>query len=126
LNTTRNAAGEVNSEPQPGLFVFTETHYSMMFVASAEERLRFAGDSATDAELLAAYRSIVANSGRYELNGDQISYRAYVAKNPNYMGDWPENENTVTVGIAGDTLTWTWQNGSEMTLRKVEGLPAPR
>jgi hypothetical protein len=132
LNSITNPAGEVNSEPQRGLFVFTGTHYSMMFVAAAEERQQFAGDSATDAELLAAYRSIIANSGRYEMNGDQISYRAYVAKNPNYMGDWPENETTVTVRIEGDTLTWTWPSlddtalpGGQMTFRRVEGQPAP-
>jgi hypothetical protein len=132
LTSTANPAGEVNSEPQAGLFVFTETHYSMMFVNGAEPRQQFAGDDPTDAELLAAYRSIIANSGRYEMNGDKITYRAYVAKNPNYMGGWPENETTVTVRIEGDTLTWTWPSpddpplpGGQMTFRRVEGQPAP-
>jgi hypothetical protein len=124
-----DTSGNVNSEPQPGLFVFTGTHYSIMYVNRAEPREQFAAGpavaTATDAELVAAFRSVVANSGRYEVNGDQITYRAYVAKNPNYMGGWPENETTVAFRIEGDTLHWTWSNGAVFTLRRVEGEPVP-
>ena len=31
-----DTSGSVNSEPQPGLFVFSGTHYSMMYVNRAE------------------------------------------------------------------------------------------
>jgi hypothetical protein len=125
LTSISDTSDNVNSEPQPGLFVFTGTHYSMMFVNSAEPRQQFAGNAATDAELVGAYSSFTANSGRYEVNGDQITYRAYLAKNPNYMGGWPENETTVGYRIEGNTLHWTWPNGAGFTLRRVEGDPVP-
>jgi hypothetical protein len=83
--------GEMVPEPQPGLIVFTSTHYSMMFVNGAEPRDRYPGDEITDAEMVGAYRTFTANSGRYEVNGNEFTTRAYVAKDPNYMGDWPEN-----------------------------------
>ncbi|MFV1986219.1 MAG: hypothetical protein ACC682_03005 [Gemmatimonadota bacterium] len=49
--------------------------------------------------LSAAYASFIANTGRYVVEGDQIKTRAYVAKDPNYMGDWPDNESTYTFRI---------------------------
>ncbi len=125
LTSVSDTSGNVNSEPQPGLFVFTGTHYSMMFVNRAEPREQFAANPATDAERVAAFNSVTANSGRYEVNGDEITYRAYLAKNPNYMGGWPENESTVAFRIEGDTLHWTWSDGEVFTLRRVEGEPAP-
>ena len=124
-----DSSDNVNSEPQPGLFVFTGTHYSMMYVNGAEPREQFADNAAqTDAERVAAYNSVTANSGRYEVNGDQITYRAYVAKNPNYMGGWPENEFTFRFRIEGDTLRLTRPNdngGGGFTLRRVEDEPVP-
>ena len=129
VTTAIDSAGNVNADPQPGLFVFTGTHYSMMFVNGAEPRGQFADNAAqTDAERVAAYNSVTANSGRYEVNGDQITYRAYVAKNPNYMGGWPENAQSVAFRIEGDTLRLTWPSGlggAAFTLRRVEGEPAP-
>ena len=123
--STWDTAGNVNSEPQRGLFIFTGTHYSVMFVNSGEPREQFAGDTPTDAELVTAYRSFVANSGRYEVDGDQLTTRAYMAKNPNYMGSWPENPGTFTYRIEGDTLYATNSNGSGATWRRVEGTPVP-
>jgi hypothetical protein len=117
--------GTQNTEPQPGIFVFTEAHYSIMFVSSAEPRAQFSGDEMTDAEKAAAYNTITANSGRYEVSGDQLTTRAYVAKNPNYMGAWPENASTYTFQVEGDMLDLTWSNGAKATLRQVDHQPAP-
>ena len=108
--------GDVDSEPQRGLFVFSSTgQYSMMYVLGDEERPRYAGETQTDEEVLSAYASFVANSGRYTVDGSQITYEAYVAKDPNYMGDWnldgPGNEVTVTFSISDGTLTLTWVDG---------------
>ena len=126
LTSWSDTSGNVYSEPQPGLFVFTGTHYSIMHVNGLEPREQFADDAArTDAELVVAYRSVTANSGRYEVHGDTLTYRAYVAKNPNYMGAWPENENTFRFRIEGDTLRGTWPIGSGFTLHRVEGEPVP-
>ena len=125
LTSVADTSDNVDSEPRQGLFVFTGTHYSMMYVNDAEPREQFAAyNPATDAERVAAFDSFTANSGRYEVNGDKITYRAYMAKNPNYMGGWPENERTAAFRIEGDTLHWT-RNGVVFTMRRVEDEPVP-
>ena len=92
---------------QRGLLIFTESHYSMMFVRDTVPRARYPGDRRmTDAETVAAYNSITANSGRYRVSGDSLIVTAYMANDPNWMGDWPNSDETFRVRIAGDTLTW--------------------
>lgn len=131
LASTTDTAGNVNEDPLPGLFVFTGTHYSMMFAIGDGPRTPFASESGTDEERLAAYETFIANTGRYHIQGDQLTYRAFVAKYPNYMAEWPENAETVTVRIDGDTLQWTWDDefapivGRVFTFSRVEGQPAP-
>lgn len=96
-----------SSGGQRGLLIFTETHYSMMFVRDTVPRARYPDDRRmTDAETVVAYNSITANSGRYSLVGDSLTVTAYMANDPNYMNDWPDSEMTFAVHVAGDTLTW--------------------
>jgi len=125
LTATADSAGNANEQPQPGLFVFTGTHYSMMFATGNGQRERYTAETPTDADMIAAYGTIVANSGRYQVDGDKVTMRAYVAKDPNFMGDWPENAFSASVHLAGDTMHWTWGNGSMFTFRRTEGSPAP-
>jgi len=125
VSGVESADGTVNSSVQPGLFLFTGTHYSTMIARGDEPRARFAADEATDEERLEAYGSFIANSGRYEVAGDEITTRAYVAKNPNYMGDWPDNAQTYTFAVDSDQLLLTFENGTKVTLRRVEGIPMP-
>ncbi len=108
--------GEVNSEPQRGLFVFAWTRddggsYSIMYVLGSETRARYTGENLTDSEKLTAYDSFVANSGRYTVEGDRITYEAYMAKDPNYMGDWGGNGVNVTYTIEDEMLTLHWLDG---------------
>lgn len=111
------AEGETDSSPQRGLFVFTATgQYSMMFVRGDEPRPRYEGETMTDEETLAAYDNFIANSGRYTVEGDRITYEAYVAKDPNYMADWNAQErtnaNSMTFSIGDDgVLTLKWIDG---------------
>ncbi len=109
---------------QPGLIIFTSTHYSIMFATGDGPRALYEGEAMTDAETVAAYGTFVANSGRYEVNGNEITTRAYVAKDPNYMGGWPDNAGTLPFSIDGDTMHLEWLT-FRFTLRKVEGQPAP-
>ncbi len=118
-------------EAQPGLYLFTETHYSIMFVPGTDERAQFAGSDPTDEESLGAYKTFIANSGRYQVAGDQLTLRAYVAKDPDYMASFPNNQAYATVHIAGgDTLHLTYTgeffiSGTMFTLRRVEGSRVP-
>jgi hypothetical protein len=118
--------GEEDSSPQPGLFLFTQNHYSITMVDTDEARPVLAPGEATEAQLVAAWRPFTANSGRYEVSGDQITRQAYVAKNPGVMaGSWrfPENGQAIQFHVTadGETLHLTFGNGSKTTLRQVDG-----
>jgi hypothetical protein len=124
--------GTTTDQPQPGLFVFSKTHYSMMFTLGAEPRAQYEGEDMTDEEMVTAYGTFVANSGRYEVSGNELTTRAYVAKDPNYMGSWPENAETYTFEIdAEGMLHLTWGpdfgtiGGAKAILRQVDSEPAP-
>lgn len=92
---------------QRGLLIFTDTHYSMMFVRGTAPRARYPDDRRmTDAETVVAYNSITANSGTYRLNGDSLTVTAYMANDPNFMGDWPDSQMAFRMRVDGDVLTW--------------------
>lgn len=105
-------------EAHPGIFIFTSTHYSIMY--TTDERPNY-GDEQSDEETLAAYGSLIANAGRYTIEGDQLTTRAYVAKDPNYMGRWPDNATTYSFRIEDDMLFLDMGQWGKATLRKVEG-----
>ena len=129
LTETEDTDGNVDSEPHRGLMVFTSDHYSLMFARGDKPRALFDGIIGTDEELLEAYRSIVANSGRYEVEGNQFTIRAYVAMQPNHMNGWPENTVTFSFSVDGDILKITYvagpAAGAKQTFRRVEGTPPP-
>ena len=90
------------SDPQPNLLIFLTSHYSHMRVPGDEPRELFSGDEPvlgaqepTDAEVLTAFGSFIANSGTYEVSGSTITTRPIVAKNPNFM--------------AGGSLSYTYR-----------------
>jgi len=53
-----DAEGNVQEEPQPALYVFTATHYSVMIATGSDQRATYQGDDMTDAEKLGAYDTI--------------------------------------------------------------------
>ena len=120
-----NADGEANPSPQRGLYIFVVTredggNYSLMWVPGSEPRAEFANQQEpTDQEKLSAYDSFIANSGRLIVEGDQITFDAYMAKNPNYMAAFGESLVVVTWKIEGGTLTLEYAtSGNTVTLRK--------
>ena len=64
----------------------------------------FQGDQPTDEEKIRAYDSFTANSGRLNVEGDEPTYEAFMAKAPNYMASFQENGATATWEVDGDTL----------------------
>ena len=123
-----DADGNTNDDPQPALYIFTATHYSIMIAQGDEPRAGYEGDDMTDAEKLGAYDTLIANAGRYEIDGNVLKTRAYVAKDTNYMGGWPENEAIYEFERDGDTLTiksLTFGIVFTSALRQVEGTPTP-
>ena len=105
------ANASTNTSPQPGLYVFTKQHYSIVTVngTAARKDVSPAKDPAklTDAEKVARYdiwNPFTANSGTYEVKGNTLTTKPLVAKNPGVMtaqGTGQTREFT----IDGKTLT---------------------
>jgi hypothetical protein len=133
LTSITNAEGVVDEEPLPGVVVFTATHYSIMYTVGDKPRALLGeipeGESATDAQLVEAYESLIANSGRYDIEDGNIITRAYVAKSPDYMAGWPDNAQSYGYSVDGDTLVLTTDEGpgggGSRTFRRVENLEGP-
>src|SRR5215472_1285872 len=79
--TGANSATTPN--PQPGLFIFTRTHYSFMRVAANEPRPLFKAEAATNDEKLKAYDSFAGTTGTYDVSGTTLTIRPIVARSPN-------------------------------------------
>ncbi len=120
--------GTTTSDVQPGIFVFTSTHYSFFFVNQAEPRAvpaQSGPGSMTDAEKVVAYDEFTANAGRYSIAGNTLTTTAYLAKNPGYMAGWPDNDVEYTVRRDGDALHLTFGSGNTVHLIRREGQPPP-
>jgi len=129
VSSWENLSGEAIADPQPGLFIFTSTNYSIMYVNTADERPQYDDDAGqTDEETLAAYESLTANSGGYEIDGNVFTTYAYVAKDNNFMGGFPENGTDYEFDRDGDNLTITTLTFAEeftVVLERVEGADGP-
>ena len=110
--------GQTGAVPQRGLFVFTESgHYSIMYVIG--EPREALGEDPSDAAIAAAYGPFIANSGRYSVSGDEITYEAFVAKDPAYMSRFEPtggegNAQTIRFSIEDGTLTLSFGEGGPM------------
>ncbi len=127
---TPGAGGATIDPSQPGLFIFTEGHYSAVYSLGAEPRpLAAAGFNPTSEEKVAQYDTIIVNTGSYEVSGSTITFRPMVAKSPEFVG----GQSTMDFQIDGDVLTLTQQSvvaadgvstpdtpGSSMMLRRIE------
>ena len=102
------------TSPQPGLFIFTATHYSVTQVRSEEPRSQPAdfGTASAD-EVRAAWAPFRAQAGTYEVSDTTLTTRPMVAKNPSTMA--PGVMLAYAFRLRGDTL---W-------LRQVHGPGGP-
>ncbi len=74
-------------QAQPGMFIFNDSHYSLMWSPKRTPRTPFKNLSKpTDEEILAGFKSIVFNAGAYEVNGQEVVATARVAKVPGFEG----------------------------------------
>jgi hypothetical protein len=93
--TTTGTNGATNKSPQPGMYIFTKTHYSIIYVSKA-----------TADELRNVFvDSFVANAGKYDVEKGKLHVWPMVAKSPSYM---QSGQNaTSSVKIVGNTMTIT-------------------
>ena len=102
------ANAETNKNPQPGLYLFTQKHYSVVTDNATAPRKQFGAarepGRLTDADKIARYEAwdkFSANSGTYEVSGNTVTAHPLVAKNPAVMGPAVTRE----FRIEGNTLT---------------------
>ena len=96
-------AGAAAIEPsQPGIYIFADDHYSAVYAPGPEPRVKSATSfSPTSEEMVEQYRSIIVNSGSYEVDGDSFTLRPMIAKSPGFVGGHLNG----TYSVTGDTLT---------------------
>ncbi len=71
----------------PGLFIFTEKHYSMTWMPLQDQQEAYADKwHPNDTEKVQSYNSIVTNTGRYQLSGSELTTNVEVAKTPAFVG----------------------------------------
>ena len=101
------------STPQPGLIIFTQKYYSVMWIPGNQPRALFKGEDPTNEEKIAAYNSFVANSGTYDVAGETLNLHPMVARSPNFMaGGVSKNQ----FRIEGTTL-WLIQKNTDLSIR---------
>jgi hypothetical protein len=113
VEITTNEPGVTALIEPPSLYIFSGAHYSMMHVQGAQPRPGFVGIIPTDDERAAAYRTFIANSGSFQVNGDILNVRPIVAKHPNFMGGGSQQYQ---FRLSADTL---WLTDRAATLRYV-------
>ena len=91
-------------EAQPGLFIFEDTRYAIMWTAQKEPRTAFEIlAQPTPEEVIDSFKSIVFNAGSYVIDGNQITTTAHVAKVPGFEG----GQQFYNYSIDGNILTLT-------------------
>jgi hypothetical protein len=109
---SRDSSGtRISREAQPGLYLFTHRHYSFTRVEGSTPRRDFPDElRRTSDTYLEIWGPFVAQAGTYEVQGDRLTTRPAVSKNPSGMV--PNNFAAHTWRIAGDTL-WLQQIANE-------------
>ena len=110
-----------DTDPQPGLYLFLDRHYSTLLVPGPE-RASFT-DETTDAEMLAAYENFIANTGTYTVSDSTPTLQHIVTKFPNVMSDtltytYQVEGNTLRLTLSG--VAWAEEGEIQYTLARVE------
>ena len=102
--------GRILTSPQPGLLLFSGTHYSYTFVTSEEPRPDLPAGAVTPEMLATVWNPFTANAGTFEVSGTTMTRRPIVAKSPAAMA--PGAFNEYTFQLSADTL-WTTPTRTE-------------
>lgn len=97
----------VNDQPQPGIYIFTERHFSNILIPN-EQRALFSAIP-TDQERLAAYDNFITDAGTYDATDTTLTTHNFIAKVPNVMTGNPGI--TYRYNLEGDNLRLTFSGG---------------
>lgn len=109
------ASGYVNSNPQPGYYIFTKKHYSIIYVWGDKPRPILPDiNKATPDELRQVFVNLfVANAGTYRVEKGKLYISRVVSKDPTHMQSG--QDTTSSVKIVGNTMT--------ITVERLGGVP---
>ena len=92
------------TNPQAGLYLFTEKHYSAVRLNGAKPLPAYpSNDVATDADKVAVFNMLYMNTGSYTVSGNTLTLSPSVAKSAFAMQPGRTIEYEFT--MKGDTLT---------------------
>jgi len=75
------------AQAQPGIIIFDEDRYSLMWTPTESPRVPFEElSNPTDEEVIAGFRSVVFNGGTYEKTDSTVTTQAQIAKVPGFEG----------------------------------------
>lgn len=93
------------TNPQPGLYIFTPKHYSMLRINGTKPLPDYpSNDKATDADKVAVFNALYMQTGTYTVKDNVLSTKALVAKSAFAMA---AAGNQWDIAINGNTLAIT-------------------
>jgi hypothetical protein len=103
---------------QPGLVVFTKSHYSLIPLEGAKPQVRLPDGGGSDVQKAQLFDMLAANAGRYDISGSKLIRHPLVAKSPNVRTGF----SNFDFRISGNTLTLSGINllGHQMMYRMVK------
>jgi hypothetical protein len=116
------ADGKTDTAPQPGLYVFTDRHYSIQRVTASAPRPPLPAQNASEKELAAAFGPYTANSGTYEVKGATLTTKPIVAKNPSVMTGTSQQSELRFESTSVLHVTSTNAAGTGKTVMKLQRL----
>jgi hypothetical protein len=89
----RDYNSESNSDPLPSQIIFTNSHYSIVWMPGDEAMRAFKTRwEPTDNEKLQRFSEIVVNTGSYELDESRLRIEPVVARMPEFIGGYIDYE----------------------------------
>ncbi len=129
VTSLQSSDGAAIDPAGPGQFIFLDGRYSAVYTVGVTERRKSEkAFDPTEEEIVEQYNTIIVNSGTYQVEGNELTLRPFVAKSPEFIG----GSATMEFSVDGDTLTTKFRQltsangispegaiGSSMTLRRV-------
>lgn len=110
--TTTGSGGSTEKMTQPSMYLFTKSHYSIIYVNTDKPRSTDDSRKMTAEQLRDVYvDNFIANAGTYSIKAGKITFRPLVAKSPSYM--LPGTGVTDKIKISGNVMTLTVESASD-------------
>ena len=97
------------SSPQPGIFIVTGRYYSMQAVISDTPRREIPSHNATLPQYGMAFKSFAADSGTYDMTGNELTFKPIVAKTPTVL----DYSVVDTFRMEGTATLWLTQKSDQ-------------